>query len=470
MSFGEFLIFVVILFLHATFCAAETALTGVPAARVQALADKGVRRAAVLMKLVQRRANVVAALLVGQNIVGAALAVYSTLVINSLASESIPPLLRAGIAVLLSIGLLLVFGEVIPKSLAVTSPTRFSLALAWPVLGVTLIFKPVTSVLTVLSNALLRILGGKENTSEPTLTVEEIQAIARMGHAAGTIDEIEGKVVSQAAMLNDTRVREIMVPRTDIHALEAGVTLAEIRSFFRESAYTRIPIYRRDLDDVIGILHFKEFFRFDPGRDRAFEIINYLHKPLFVPGTMFIGNLLEEMRVRRTHMAIVLDEYGGTAGLITMEDVIEMLIGRIDDEYDPVETPVRQVGEATWEVDGRVTDEQLVSQLGLQLSPEVVQGFDTVAGLALKAFGNIPAQDDVTTYHGMEITASRVTGQRVRRARIRVLPPHEAEQAEEAAVSARRKTSRTTNSVRPPSDSSDDAEPKELAHERKNAD
>jgi CBS domain containing-hemolysin-like protein len=161
---------------------------------------------------------------------------------------------------------------------------------------------------------------------------------------------------------------------------------------------------------------------------------------------MFIGDLLEEMRRQRTHMAIVLDEYGGTAGIITLEDVVEMLVGHIDDEYDVIESPFEQIDESTWEVDGRVTDERLVARLGLTLPPEALEGFDTVAGMALKAFGNIPSEGDTTTYHRMEITASRVSGHRVRRLRIRVMPADEVQP--EAGQSARRKTSRITNSVR----------------------
>jgi putative hemolysin len=380
--------------------------------------------------------------------VGAVLAVYSTVVINAaLGGGSLEAWQRAVIAALISIGLLLVFGEVIPKSLAVSSPTSFAMAFAWPVLLITALFRPITGVLAVMSNAILRVFGGKSADSESTLTVEEIQVIARMGHAAGAIDEFEGKIVAKAAMLNDIRVREIMIPRTDIQALEIGVRLDEIRAHFQNTPFTRIPVYKDNLDDVIGTLNFKEFFRHDPGAGRGFEILNYLHRPLFVSAAMFIGDLLEEMRRQRTHMAIVLDEYGGTAGLITLEDVVEMLVGRIDDEYDVIETPFERVDDTTWEVDGRVTDERLVAQLGLILPPEAVEGFDTAAGLALKAFGNIPSEGDRTTYHGMEITASRVQGHRVRRVRIRVLSPQEQERAAEAAQSGRRKTARITNNV-----------------------
>jgi putative hemolysin len=438
MDFVTVLIFFGILALNAFFCAAETALTAVSESKLQTLASRGSRRANLLIKLLRRRSRVVAGLLVGQNIVGAALAVYSTLVIN--AAMDIPyPWLKALIAALISIGLLLVFGEVIPKSLAVHAPTTWAMAVAWPVFFVSLLFRPVTAVLAAISGAMLKIVGGSR--AEATLTVEEIQAIARMGHAAGAIDEFEGKVIAKAAMLNDIRVREIMIPRTDIQGIEVSSPLPEIRKFFQTSGYSRIPVYKGDLDDIVGILNFKEFLRLDPARERGFDVLTFLHKPLFVSHAMFIGDLLNEMRKKRSHMAIALDEYGGTAGLITLEDVIEMLVGRIEDEYDVIAAPVNRIDERTFELDGRVTDERLMVSLGIELPPEALEGFDTVAGLALKAFGNIPSEGDTTTYYGLEITATEVKGHRVRRVKIRILTPEELA-VTRTAGSTRRRTTR----------------------------
>jgi putative hemolysin len=437
------LAFVLILALNAFFCAAETALTGAQESRLQTLADEGSASARRVLKLLQQRASVVAGLLVGQNIVGAVLAVYSTIVIGSTVGVSLPPWMAAIIAAVLSILLLLVFGEVIPKSIAVGAPTRIAMAFSWPVALVTWLFQPITWVLALISNALQAMLGTARR--EPKLTVAEIQAFARMGLAAGTIDELEGAVVAKAAMMNDTRVSEIMCPRTDIQALDVNTPLPEIRLFLQGTPFTRIPMYSEDLDDIVGILNFKEFFRHDPGSGKGFDAAAYLHKPLFVPGAMFVGDLLTKMRQSRTHMAIVLDEYGGTAGLITLEDVVEMLVGRIEDEFDLVETPFERINETTWEIDGRVTDERMVARLGLSLPPEALEGFDTAAGLALKAFGNIPSEGEVTTYHGMEITATRVKGHRVRRVRIRKPAPDEVPPP--AGASGRR---RTTRQVVPP--------------------
>jgi putative hemolysin len=271
--------------------------------------------------------------------------------------------------------------------------------------------------------------------------VEEIQAIARMSGATGVIDEQESELIQKASQLNDIRVREIIIPRTDIVGIEVSMQLSRIRTLVQAGQYSRLPVYKGDLDDVVGILHFKEFLSYAPQKDQAFDLVGFLHKPLFVPESMFIGDLLKQMQARRTHIAVVLDEYGGTSGLITIEDVVEMLVGRIEDEYDAVSVPFEQVDETTWDVDGRVTDDALFEQLGLTPEPGVTEGFHTVAGLALTAFGNIPAQGEKTAYHGMEITALSVHGNRVIRVRVRKLREDEIpteDALHEARLSSRR--------------------------------
>jgi putative hemolysin len=375
----DILAFALILSLNAFFCAAESALTAVSEPALQAMQRKGSRRARVALSLVARRPRVVAALLVGQNIVGAALAVYSTLVIDGALSDAgLPPGVAPALAVALSIVLLLVFGEVVPKSVAVSNATPLTLAFAYPIYAVTAAFRPITGVLATLSNAVLRLMGKNPNDTR-TISVEEIQAIARMSGATGVIDEQESELIQKASQLNDIRVREIMIPRTDIVGIEVSMQLSRIRTLVQAGQYSRLPVYKGDLDDVVGILHFKEFLSYAPQKDQAFDLVGFLHKPLFVPESMFIGDLLKQMQARRTHIAVVLDEYGGTSGLITIEDVVEMLVGRIEDEYDAVSVPFEQVDETTWDVDGRVTDDALFEQLGLFL----LAGTSTAAGLLI---------------------------------------------------------------------------------------
>lgn len=441
--------FVVILSLNAFFCAAETALTAVSEPALHNLQREGSRRASVALKMVAVRSRVVAALLVGQNIVGAVLAVYSSIVIEQSLGEALHPGVGPVVAVATSIVLLLVFGEVVPKSIAVTNATPITLMFAYPIWFVALAFRPITWALSKISNGVLRLLGQDPSDSR-IVSVEEIQAIARIGGATGVIDDQEAELIQHASQLNDIRVREIMIPRTDIVAIEVAMPLSEIRAFFQRTAYSRLPVYQGDLDDIVGILHFKDFLRHAPERDEDFDLPSFLHKPLFVPESMFIGDLLKQAQARHSHLAIVLDEYGGTSGLVTLEDVFEMLVGKIEDEYDAVDVAFERVDNNTCDVDGRATDDMLFARLGIESPPKTGDGFHTVAGLALTAFGNIPSEGDKTTYHGMEITALRVRGNRVRRVRIRKLSPEEM-QAQTDKEPSRRHTTRML-AVPPPQD------------------
>lgn len=422
MDIGSVFIFLGILTLSGLFSGTETAITAVSNVTLVRLADSGNKAAKLLQKMLQDKGRVIAALLVANNIVNVILAVYTTVVFDGFLREGgwLPGWAAPFVASVCSVSFLLVFGEVVPKSIAVSFRNQWALASAYFVFGLMFVTRPITWVLIRFSNAIMRLMGRRPG-EEDIFDLYEIHTVAHMGEQMGVIDNIEKQLIQRAMHLNDTRVREIMIPRTDIQGLEVNTPLEQIRALFQKTPYSRIPVYQGDLDDIVGILNFKEFLRHEPSHERGFDLTAFLHKPLFVPESMFIGDLLNEMRGKRTHIAVVLDEYGGTAGLLSLEDVVEMLVGRIEDEYDVVNSPYEQIDETTWEVDGRVTDERLVSRLGLQLPPEALEGLDTAAGLVLKAFGNIPSEGEVTTYHGLELTATRVKGHRVRRVKIRRL-------------------------------------------------
>lgn len=447
------LIFATLLSLSAAFSGTETAITAISPVTIASLAEKGSRRAKLLQSITAAKGRAIAALLVGNNIVNVVLAVYATLVFEGMIRDggSLPPWAGPIVASVGSVAFLLVFGEVLPKTIAVTFHQRVALNAAYPLYVLMKVLSPVILALTALSNGAMILLGRKPGQDD-IFDVHELHTMADLGEKAGAIDTQEKELIQRASLLNETRVREIMIPRTDIQGIEAGATVEDIRSFYRKQPFTRTPVYRGDLDDIVGVLNFKEFLRHDPGRQRGFDLLAYLHKPLFVPGTMAVGGLLDEMRRRRAHMAIVLDEYGGTAGLITLEDIVERIVGRIDDEYDDEERPLEKLDERTWVVDGRITDELMVQQLGLNLPAEALEGFDTVAGLALKAFGNIPAEGDVTTYHGLELKVLQVKGHRVRRVQVRVVPSGESNGASsgDTKTSTRKKTQRLkTDQVTP---------------------
>lgn len=446
----DILIFLVLLSFSAFFSGTETALTATSPVALHKLAESGSRRARLLEKLLADKGRMIAALLVGNNIVNTVLAVFATVVFDGVIKDSglLPAWAAPVAASVASIVVLLVFGEVLPKCISVAFPARWAMFAAWPAYVLLLLTRPVTWVLKLLSDIVMLMLGRRRG-HEDIFDLKEIHATASMAEEAGVIDEQEAELIAKASQLNDIRVREIMIPRTDVQGIEVDASLEQIRALFRKVPFSRVPVFKTDLDDIVGILNFKELLRQAPARPEDFDLLSFLHKPLFVPETMFIGDLLRQMQKRRTHLAIALDEYGGTAGLVSLEDVVEMLVGKIEDEYDEVTTPFRQLDARTWEVDGRVTVDVFLETLGLKIEDAALQGFDTAAGLALMAFGNIPSEGAVTAYHGLEITALRLRGNRVRRLRVKVLTPEERDAAE--AQAAERKSERGTGRLMAPS-------------------
>ncbi|MBX3475026.1 MAG: HlyC/CorC family transporter [Planctomycetes bacterium] len=456
MELSSLAIFTALLALSAFFSGTETALTAISDVTLQKLCDGGNPKARLLRRMLQNKGRVIATLLIGNNVVNTALAVFSTLVFDAWArSSGVLPAAWAPVGASVSaVVFLLVFGEVLPKSIAVSFSTRWALMAAWPVFLLMSLLAPVTWLLNRLSDGMMLLLGRKAGTDD-IFDVKQIHAMANMGEQQGVIDEQEAELIQRASQLNDTRVREIMIPRTDVAAIDVGMSLSKIREYLQRNNFSRIPVHRGELDDIVGVLHYKDFLRHAPERDEDFELVSFLHKPLFVPENMFIGHLLKQMQARHAHMAIVLDEYGGTSGLITLEDVVEMLVGKIDDEYDEISTPIEQVDAATVEADARATDDALFEKLGMHMDPSLTEGFHTVGGLALTAFGNIPSEGDKTTYHGMEITALRVKGNRVRRVRVRKLT--EEETAAIGRESSRRPTSRLLPETTGPQPQADSA-------------
>ncbi|MDC1141826.1 hemolysin family protein [Planctomycetota bacterium] len=440
------LIFLGILTLSGLFSGTETALTAVSDVKIHQAASDGDNRAKLLEKILTNRGRVIAALLVGNNVVNVALAVYATVIFNdTFIGTGIPEWAAPIIASVASVLFLLVFGEVLPKSIAVAFSIQWSLSSAYPVAVLMAFTLPVTAVLNYLSNGVMVVMGRKQRDND-IFDIREIHTMAHLQEQAGVIDPLEKQLIQRASQLNDTRVREIMIPRTDVQALAMESDLKTIHELFGKTPYSRIPVFERDLDNIQGLLNFKELLRHDPSV-REFDLKTFLHKPLYVPESMFIGDLLNEMRRKRTHMAIVLDEYGGTSGLTTLEDVMEMLVGRIDDEYDIVTTPLRPLEDGSWVVDGRLSDERLFAAIAFTMDAEAQEGFDTAAGLALKAFENIPSEGETTTYHGLEITALKVKDHRVRRIRVRKLSDTELvtqEAVDDAARSIRKRATRDT--------------------------
>jgi putative hemolysin len=428
MAPGDIAAFIGLLLCSGFFSGTESALTAISDVTVHRLVEEGHRRGRLLEHMLKDKRRVIAALLVGNTIINALIAIFASLVFDTmLQGLALPHWAIAGLAGFLAILVILIFGEILPKAVAVTFPRGVSMLVAWPAYAVVSVLSPVTWVLELMTKALVGLLGGGRTEGESKVSVDELQTMAKMGQQMGVIDSMEMEIVQKASVLNETKVREIMVPRTDIHAIPSTTTLAQLRATFKRDLYSRTPVFLHDLDDILGVLNYKEILRLSPADEAKFNLQDYLHPGLFVPETMSVGVLLNKMRERRSHLAIVIDEYGGTSGLVTFEDIVEVLVGRIEDEYDVTSRLIERRANGVWEVDGRLGIEELQETIGQDLSGDAREGAVTAAGLALKAFGKIPSEGEETTYHSLRFKATRVRDQRVRRLEISKLEGFSAE-------------------------------------------
>ncbi|HPT48542.1 MAG TPA: hemolysin family protein, partial [Candidatus Rifleibacterium sp.] len=327
------LFFIVLLIFSGIFSCSETAITSINEVSISSL-NTNSRRHKFLVELLRNKHSVIAAILVGNNIVNTVLAVYAGVFFDQLFVESglLSPHLAPMIASVITIVFLLIFGEVLPKHLGVTFSKGWAFFITYPIWVIVKLLQPVTWAMNLVSRMLLKLLPFKGEEGAPT--IQEILLMAKISEQAGHIDSFERKLMSKSSRFNDLLAGEVMIPRNQVKGVPLDISLQELLDVFRSDMYSRVPVYKDDLDTVVGVFNFKELFKLDPTRPGDFSIARLMLKPLFIPENVVLGELLERMKSKRTHMAVVVDEYGSMAGIITMEDIVERLFGLIGDEYD----------------------------------------------------------------------------------------------------------------------------------------
>lgn len=335
-------------------------------------------------------------------------------------------------ALTLAGGVIVVFGVAIPMSWS-RYASEALLAVSMPILRVAGVFvHPIVLLLKWLDPLVRRLLGApKPVESDHSPIEQEILDAVSEGAKSGLVDEDQQDMIEAVVEFPSITVEQIMTPRTDIEALTADASLEDVRAFIAQAGHSRIPIYEEDLDHIAGILYLKDLVPFlgaNGGNGHGvFVLRDVLREALFVPETKPLADLLTEFKATKIHMAIVLDEYGGTAGLATIEDILEEIVGEIHDEHEPpedVEPSIDEAGEKTWEADGRVYIDQLNDQLDIDLPDE--EDYDTVGGFVLAKLGHIPVVGETFDYENVRITVTDAEKTRVNRVRIELLTPDEA--------------------------------------------
>ena len=439
-EFGDLLVIAFLVFLNGVFAATEIAIITIRRTRVEQLIDEGSSAARIVQRLLQHPGRFLATIQVGITFVGfmaAAVAAVSLTLRLAAVLAGVPAL--AGIAEALALVVVtaivslftIVFGELVPKSLGLARPEPLALLMARPIDLIDRLLSPLVSFLTFLTSAVTRPFGIRPE-QEARITAEEFKLLVERGGAAGVLEAEEEQMIHAVIELGDRRIHEVMVPRIDIDAVDVETDFDDVVAKMIAAGHSRIPAYQESIDNVVGILYAKDllgFLKTDGERPALREL---LRTPYFAPESMTVDDLLHELQRRKVHIAIVLDEFGGTAGLVTIEDLLEEIVGEIQDEYDVEEPLVVRLSDHEARIDGRADIDDLVELYGLELDEGELEQFDTVGGLVFHRLGGVPHVGDVVSVDGLTLTVESIDGRRVGKVlAVRAPRPAEAEGADE---------------------------------------
>ena len=398
----------------AVFACAETALTRTSRIRAMTLAEEGKKGGKQLLRLVEHPEqflNTILLLVLLCHLAAASL-------VSILAERSFGSL-GVLLAVVFEVVVIFVLAEAVPKTYAVQHPDRAALRVA-PIVAAVVAFPPIRLLSRGLIGLANVLVPGKGLKKGPFLSEEELLAMADVAAEEDVIEREERQLIHHILEFGDTIVREVMVPRPDMVAVEARATVDDSLEVALAAGYSRIPVYEQGIDDILGLIYTKDLMRAvrDGKADEA--VRNLVRSANFVPETKRVAELLPEMQKQKAHMAIVVDEHGGVAGLVTLEDLIEELVGEIVDEYDVEEPPIERLSESELRVDARLPIDELRELLDVDFPDG---DFDTVGGLLLHLLGHVPTEGETVDFDGYQLTAENVQGRRIGRVRISRLQP-----------------------------------------------
>jgi putative hemolysin len=435
----ELIVIAFLILLNAFFVLAEYSLIRARRTRIEQLAEEGHRGAKRVNRLIAQPGRFLATIQIGVTFVGFLAAAFAgATIVAGLTTvlEGVPMLAgQADVVALLVVTaavalVTIVFGELVPRAIALSHAETLALVFAAPVELLGRLLAPLVWLLTTLTNAVARLFGVTEQQQD-RVTPEELMILVERGSEQGVIEAEEQQMIGAVLELGQQRVHEVMVPRIDIKSLQVDTPLDEMIDTIVSAGHSRIPIYEDSIDNVIGILYAKDLLPLLARGQRPTEVRGLLRTPLFVPESITVDDLLHNLQRRKVHIAIVLDEYGGTAGLVTIEDLIEEIVGEIQDEYD-VEAPMlERISDNEARIDGRASIDDLTEAFGVDLNGEDREQYDTVGGLVYHEIGGVPEVGDTVDVDGLTLTVESNDGRRVGKVLVVRRPePSDAEAAE----------------------------------------
>ncbi len=409
-SSTNIIILIILLFLSMLFSSSETALTSLSRMRLRTMVDEKVKGATLVDKLMQNQQKLLTTILIGNNIVNIAASAIATKVALGYSSNAVT-YVTFGLTFII-----LIFGEVVPKSLANLKNERISLMIA-PIINLCMyLFMPMAWIINGISSFILKLLGVSLNDKQDTITESELKTIVNVSHEEGVLEIDERTMINNVFDFNDMSAGQVMTPRTDMIAIPKDSSYTKIMEIFEEERHSRLPVYDESHDDILGILYLKDLV-FGVNEDN-FDINNYIRETVFTYEAKEIGKLFAELKSKRLSMAIVLDEYGGTAGLLTLQDIVEEIFGDILDEDDDAIADISKIDDKTYSLDGTVRLDEINEVVNINLMSE---DFESIGGYVIGLFGYFPKKDEViedvhekTTYSFKVIAVDRNRIERIK--------------------------------------------------------
>lgn len=441
---GSIILKVVLLFiltlLNAFFAMSEIAIISLNDTKIDKLAEEGHKKAKQVKKLTENSSNFLSTIQIGVTLAGF---LTSATAAQSFASMLTDALAKTAVANVIPLGLIsgvstvlitlitsyfsLVLGELAPKKIAMQKPEKVSFAVVPVLLFVSKVTKPFVKILSVSTNAVVRLFGLDPNADEEEVTEEEIRMMVDVGQEKGVIEDVQKEMINNIFEFDDIDVADIMTHRTDMACVDVEDSLADIIKLSMEEGYSRIPVYEEDPDNVVGIVYIKDLLKYiGSALPKELNLKDVMRKAYYVPESKRCGALFSEMTEKHIQMAIVVDEYGGTAGLVTLEDIVEAIVGNIQDEYDNEDVEISKINETTFTIDGVTDLEEVEEQLGIQF-PE--DDYDTLGGFIISQLGFLPQDGDMNAveFENIRFTVLNVEERRIGKVKVEILPKPETE-------------------------------------------
>lgn len=400
----QIIVLIILLLLSGFFSSAETSLVAVSKIRMRTLSEEGNARAKMVLDIYNNQAKMLSAILIGNNLVNTFAASITATIAYNFGGAAV------SVATFLITLLILIFGEITPKTLAADHAEKMALTYAPIVKVLMFVLTPVIFLINLFSKSILKILGVNKNGSNPSMTESELRTIVDVSHEEGVIEEDEKDMINNVFDLGDAKAKEVMVPRVRVIMADIDSSYEDLIEIFREEQFTRIPIYKDSIDNIVGLVNMKDLLLY---RDfEHFKIEDILRKPYFTYENKPVSELLLEMKNAAFNLAIVMDEYGEMAGIITLEDIIEEIVGDVHDEYDVhEENNILKIDDKTYEVKGFISLHDLNDALDLDLDSE---DFDSIGGFVIDKLGRLPeVNDEILLEDGTRLQVKSIEKNRI---------------------------------------------------------